>query len=168
MSEVIFGLGSNLNNPVIQLQTAVDNLGRYFSLRRVSSIYKSQSLLKDNQDDYYNIAVLAETDKSPQEILSITQSIEKNMGRVKFKKWGERVIDIDIIDYNREIIEDDNLQIPHNQMIYRSFVLNPLKDIIPEYIHPVLKLSVQDMINNLEDDYNIIIYQNKFILLYIL
>lgn len=165
MSEVIFGLGSNINNPVIQLQTAVDNLGRYFSLRRVSSIYKSQSLLKDNQDDYYNIAVLAETDKSPQEILSITQNIEKNMGRVKFKKWGERVIDIDIIDYNREIIENDNLQIPHNQMIYRSFVLNPLKDIIPEYIHPVLKLSVQDMINNLEDDYNIIIYQNKFIFL---
>ena len=70
MSEVIFGLGSNLNNPVMQLQTAVDNLGRYFELQRVSSIYKSQSLLKDNQDDYYNIAVLAETDKFPQEILS--------------------------------------------------------------------------------------------------
>lgn len=165
MSEVVFGLGSNLNNPVVQLQTAVDNLGIYFSLQRVSSIYKSQSLLKDNQDDYYNIAVIAETDKLPQEILSITQSIEKNMGRIKFKTWGERVIDIDIIDYNREIIKDNNLQIPHNQMICRSFVLKPLKDIIPEYIHPVLKLSVQDMINSLEDDYNITICQNKFVFL---
>lgn len=165
MSEVIFGLGSNLNNPVMQLQTAVDNLGRYFVVQRVSKIYKSQSLLKDNQEDYYNIAVLAETDKSPQEILSITQSIEKDMGRVKLKKWGERVIDIDIIDYNREIIKQDNLEIPHNQMIYRSFVLKPLKDVMPEYIHPVLNLSVQDMINSLEDDYNITICQNKFVFL---
>lgn len=165
MSEVIFGLGSNLNNPLMQLQTAVDNLGRYFALQRVSKIYKSQSLLKDNQEDYYNIAVIAETDKSPQEILSITQNIEKDMGRIKLKKWGERVIDIDIIDYNREIFKSDNLEIPHNQMIYRSFVLKPLKDIMPEYIHPVLKLSVQDMINSLEDDYNITICQNKFVFL---
>lgn len=165
MSEIIFGLGSNLKNPVMQLQTAVDNLGRYFELQRVSSIYKSQSLLKDNQDDYYNIAVLAETDKFPQEILSIAQSIEKNMGRVKLKKWGERIIDIDIIDYNRDIIKYDNLQIPHSQMIHRSFVLKPLKDIMPEYIHPVLNLSVQDMINSLKDDYNITVCQNKFVFL---
>lgn len=161
MSEVIFGLGSNLNNPVIQLQTAVNNLSRYFLVQRVSSVYKSQSLLKDNQEDYYNIAVLAETDKSPYEILSIIQNIEQDMGRIKLKKWGERVIDIDIIDYNREIIKHDDLEIPHNQMIYRSFVLKPLKDIKPDYIHPVLKISVQDMINNLEDDYNITICQNK-------
>ncbi len=163
MSEIIFGLGSNLNNPVMQLQTAVDNLCKYFVLKKVSSIYKSQSLLKDNQDDYYNIAVLAETDKLPYEILSITQNIEKDMGRIKLKKWGERVIDIDIIDYNREIIKHDNLEIPHNQMIYRSFVLKPLQDINPDYIHPVLKISVQDMINNLEDDYNITICRNKSI-----
>ncbi len=165
MSKVIFGLGSNLDNPVIQLQTAVENLGRFFTLHRVSNIYKSQSLLKDEQEDYYNIAVLAETDKLPQKILSITQKIEKDMGRIKLKKWCERVIDIDIIDYNRESIKLYNLEIPHNNMIYRSFVLNPLKDIMPEYIHPVLNISVQDMINSLEDDYNITICQNKFIFL---
>lgn len=165
MSKVVFGLGSNLNNPIMQLQTAVNYLGRFFTLQNVSNIYISQSLLKDNQDDYYNIAVLAETDKSPHEILDITQTIEKDMGRVKDKRWGARIIDIDIIDYNREIIKDENLEIPHNQMIYRSFVLKPLKDIVPEYIHPVLNLSVQDMINKLEDDYNITICQNKFIFL---
>lgn len=165
MSKVVFGLGSNLNNPIMQLQTAVNYLGRFFTLQNVSNIYISQSLLKDNQDDYYNIAVLAETNKSPHEILDITQTIEKDMGRVKDKRWGARIIDIDIIDYNREIIKDENLEIPHNQMIYRSFVLKPLKDIVPEYIHPVLNLSVQDMINKLEDDYNITICQNKFIFL---
>ena len=159
----MFGLGSNLNNPVMQLQNALNNLSMYFALQKVSNTYKSQSLLKDNQEDYYNIAVLAKTDKTPQEILSITQKIEKNMGRIKLKKWGERVIDIDIIDYNREIFKSDNLEIPHNQMIYRSFVLKPLQDIMPDYIHPELKISVQDMINNLKDDYNITICQNKFV-----
>lgn len=163
MSEVIFGLGSNLNNPVMQLQNALNNLSMYFALQKVSNTYKSQSLLKDNQEDYYNIAVLAKTDKTPQEILSITQKIEKDMGRIKLKKWGERVIDIDIIDYNGEIFKSDNLEIPHNQMIYRSFVLKPLQDIMPDYIHPELKISVQDMINNLKDDYNITICQNKFV-----
>ena len=163
MSEVIFGLGSNLNKPVMQLQNALNNLSMYFALQKVSNTYKSQSLLKDNQEDYYNIAVLAKTDKIPQEILSITQKIEKDMGRIKLKKWGERVIDIDIIDYNREIFKSDNLEIPHNQMIYRSFVLKPLQDIMPDYIHPELKISVQDMINNLKDDYNITICQNKFV-----
>lgn len=165
MSKVVFGLGSNLNNPVMQLQTAVEKLGSYFALQRVSHIYKSQSLLKDNQEDYYNIALLAETDMLPQEVLSITQSIEKDMGRIKLTRWGERVIDIDIIDYNYEVIKYDNLEIPHNQMVYRSFVLKPLKDIMPEYIHPVLNVSVQDMINSIEDDYNITICQNKFIFL---
>ena len=163
MSEVIFGLGSNLNKPIMQLQNALNNLSMYFALQKVSNTYKSQSLLKDNQEDYYNIAVLAKTDKTPQEILSITQKIEKDMGRIKLKKWGERVIDIDIIDYNREIFKSDNLEIPHNQMIYRSFVLKPLQDIMPDYIHPELKISVQDMINNLKDDYNITICQNKFV-----
>ena len=163
MSEVIFGLGSNLNNPVMQLQNALNNLSMYFALQKVSNTYKSQSLLKDNQEDYYNIAVLAKTDKTPQEILSITQKIEKDMGRIKLKKWGERVIDIDIIDYNREIFKSDNLEIPHNQMIYRSFVLKPLQDIMPDYIHPELKISVHDMINNLKDDNNITICQNKFV-----
>lgn len=163
MSEVIFGLGSNLNKPVMQLQNALNNLSMYFALQKVSNTYKSQSLLKDNQEDYYNIAVLAKTDKTPQEILSITQKIEKDMGRIKLKKWGERVIDIDIIDYNREIFKSDNLEIPHNQMIYRSFVLKPLQDIMPDYIHPELKISVHDMINNLKDDYNITICQNKFV-----
>lgn len=159
----MFGLGSNLNNPVMQLQNALNNLSMYFALQKVSNTYKSQSLLKDNQEDYYNIAVLAKTDKTPQEILSITQKIEKDMGRIKLKKWGERVIDIDIIDYNREIFKSDNLEIPHNQMIYRSFVLKPLQDIMPDYIHPELKISVHDMINNLKDDYNITICQNKFV-----
>ena len=161
MSKLILGLGSNLNEPVFQLQKAVDYLKNHFLLLKVSRIYTSLSLLKDNQDDYYNAAVLAETDKTPLEVLDIIKSIENSMGRIKLKKWGERNIDIDIIDFNREIIKYENLEIPHNQMIYRSFVLLPLLDIVPDYIHPVNNLSLKNMIDNLSDDYNIKVLNDK-------
>lgn len=161
MSKVIFGLGSNLNNPVMQLQIAINRLNNFFKIQKISSIYVSQSLLKDNQEDYYNIVATAEINNTPTEVLFITQSIEKEMGRLKLKKWGERIIDIDIIDYNGEIIKTKDLEIPHNQMIYRSFVLEPLKEIMPEYIHPILKLPVKKIIDNLTDDYKITICQNK-------
>lgn len=165
MSKLILGLGSNLNEPVFQLQKAVDYLKNYFLLINVSRIYTSVSLLKDNQNDYYNAAVLAETDKTPLEVLNIVKFIENSMGRVKLKKWGERNIDIDIIDFDSEVIKYDNLEIPHNQMIYRSFVLLPLLDIVPDYINPVNKLSLKNMIDNLSDDYNIKVYQNKSLFL---
>ena len=87
------------------------------------------------------------------------------MGRIKLKKWGERNIDIDIIDFNREIIKYENLEIPHNQMIYRSFVLLPLLDIVPDYIHPVNNLSLKNMIDNLSDDYNIKVLNDKSLFL---
>lgn len=165
MSKLILGLGSNLNEPVFQLQKAVDYLKNHFLLLKVSCIYTSLSLLKDNQDDYYNAAVLAETDKTPLEVLDIIKSIENSMGRIKLKKWGERNIDIDIIDFNREIIKYENLEIPHNQMIYRSFVLLPLLDIVPDYIHPVNNLSLKNMIDNLSDDYNIKVLNDKSLFL---
>lgn len=164
MSKVILGLGSNLNNPIKQLQIAVDLLKEYFIVCKISHIYLSQSLLKDEQDDYYNVVLSAETDKQPLEVLSIAQNIENRMGRVKSKKWGARVIDIDIIDYDSCIIKEDNLEIPHNQMIYRSFVLKPLMDIVPEYTHPVLKLPLQILINSISDDYFIKVYEDKVIL----
>ncbi len=165
MSKLILGLGSNLNEPVFQLQKAVYYLKNHFLLLKVSRIYTSLSLLKDNQDDYYNAAVLAETDKTPLEVLDIIKSIENSMGRMKLKKWGERNIDIDIIDFNREIIKYENLEIPHNQMIYRSFVLLPLLDIVPDYIHPVNNLSLKNMIDNLSDDYNIKVLNDKSLFL---
>lgn len=161
MPKVVFGLGANLSNPIIELQNAVNHIKQHFFICKVSNIYKSISLLKDEQNDYYNIALLCETNYTPLEIIEITQNIEKLMGRVKVKKWGERIIDIDIIDYDNKIIKYDNLIIPHYHMEERSFVLYPLLDIDKNYIHPVSKLNVNSIISNLKDDFNISLVKNK-------
>ncbi len=163
MSEIIFGLGANLCDPLKQIQCAVEYIKKDFLIKKVSSIYTSTSLLKDEQADYYNAVLLCDTNKNPYEILKITQSIESVMGRVKTKKWGERVIDIDVIDYNGIIFKDDNLVIPHYQLEKRSFVLLPLLEIKEDYIHPVLNKNIHEMINDLEDDYNIKIIKDKII-----
>lgn len=163
MSKIIFGLGSNLDNPVIQLQNAVDKLKQHFFVLKVSNIYISQSLLKDEQPDYYNIALLCESNTTPLEVLKIVKEIEYDMGRRKTKVWGERVIDIDIIDYNNNIYEFDNLNIPHKQMDKRSFVLKPLMDILPEYIHPKTKKTLIEMYNSLDDDFDIKILEGSII-----
>lgn len=163
MSKIVLGLGSNLNNPIIQLQNAVDFLKQHFFILKVSSIYISQSLLKDEQPDYYNIVVLCNSEKSPLEVLKIAKDIENKMGRIKIKEWGERVIDIDIIDYDNKIYGYDNLNIPHKQMIYRSFVLKPLMEIMPDYIHPKTKQTVREMYNSLDDDFNIKILEGTLI-----
>lgn len=163
MPKIVLGLGSNLENPVIQLQNAVDRLKQHFFILKVSSIYTSQSLLKDEQPDYYNIALLCESENTPLEVLKIIKDIEHNMGRIKTKEWGERVIDIDIIDYDNNIYEYENLSIPHKQMKNRSFVLKPMMDIIPEYINPENKLSLSEMYNSLDDDFNIKILEGRII-----
>lgn len=163
MSKIILGLGSNINNPLIQLQNAVDYLKQHFFILKVSSIYISQSLLKDEQPDYYNIILFCSSDKTPLEILQIAKDLENQMGRIKIKEWGERVIDIDIIDYNNSIYDYDNLNIPHKQMKYRSFVLKPLMEIMPDYIHPQTKQTVMEMYESLDDDFNIKILEGTSI-----
>lgn len=155
MSEVILGLGSNIGNPVIQLQNAVNYIKQHFFILKSSKIYISQSLLKDEQPDYYNIAIKCKTDEKPLKVLEITQSIEKEMGRIKTKVWGERIIDIDIIDYDNKIFEYDDLVIPHSQMGKRSFVLKPMMDICQNYKHPKTNKSLDYMYGELTDVFNI-------------
>ena len=145
MSKIVLGLGSNLDEPIMQLQNAVNYLKQHFFILKISSIYTTLSLLKDEQPDYYNIVLICESEKVPQEVLGIIKNIENKMGRIKNKRWGERVIDIDIIDYDNNIYESENLNIPHMQIIYRSFVLKPLMEIDDNYIHPVLKKNIKEL-----------------------
>lgn len=158
MSEVsvILGLGSNMSNPVNQLAQAVKHLKEYFKIVNISSVYESESLLKDGQNNYFNIALILKSEELPENIFKITSEIENKMGRIRKEKWGERIIDIDIIDYNNEVYHLNNLDIPHKSAHERSFVLQPLMEINKDYIHPEYHKSVEEMINELEDDCGII------------
>ena len=152
---LIIGLGSNLDNPIENLKKAVKYLNKEFNIIKVSSCYKSMSLLKDEQPDYYNSVVLIDTEKDISEIFNITKNIEKLLGKKKKFFWGPRIIDIDIIDFGGQIMETENLTLPHKEMHKRSFVLYPLKEILDNYVHPVYNKSVEEMIASLKEDYGI-------------
>ncbi len=156
MARLILGIGSNLGDKVLNLQNAINFLKENFIVNNISKVYSTKSLLKDNQDDYFNCVVDFLTDKKLPVILNIIQNIEISMGRVKNTGyWGARLIDIDIIDYDNIIFSSENLNVPHRQMYKRSFVLYPLKDVYKDYIHPILNLSIDEMISLLQDNLNI-------------
>ncbi|MDE7169697.1 MAG: 2-amino-4-hydroxy-6-hydroxymethyldihydropteridine diphosphokinase, partial [Mucispirillum sp.] len=146
IENAFLSLGSNIGDPIENLRNALDHLQLFYDIRAVSSPYRSISILKDNQPDYFNIAVSIKTDKTPLEVLHINKKIESDMGRIKTKKWGARVIDIDIADYGGLVLSYPELILPHKDMTERSFVLLPIREIFPQYIHPVTKKSVEEMI----------------------
>jgi len=141
-NRVVLGIGSNLGE---RLQNILHSLfyleSRLGEITKISSVYQSPAM--DFQGhDFYNIAVELKTDKKPLEILSITQEIEKTLGREEKsinKKYKNRSLDIDLLYYNDSVYTKDNLQIPHPGIPQRNFVLYPLNEILPKYFHPQLK-----------------------------
>jgi 2-amino-4-hydroxy-6-hydroxymethyldihydropteridine diphosphokinase len=154
-NSAVLGLGSNLGQKSRNLARALQELSHFCDIVRVSSVYKTESLLRDEQDGYFNLCVLVRTDFSPENLLKAVKNLEKVMGRENNGRWYTRLIDIDIIDYNGIVCEFEGLSIPHKEMQNRSFVLYPLSEICPEYEHPVSCLNVNDMVKNIKDDLGI-------------
>ena len=99
-----------------------------------------------------NYAVEIETDLNPQELLLLCHTIESKLGRERKIKYGPRIIDLDILLYNNDIIDTTELKIPHPEMHKRRFVLKPLSDIAPDVVHPVLKRAIVELLDNLTED----------------
>jgi len=154
-NSAVLGLGSNLGKKSANLCIALKHISDFCEVTRVSPIYKTASLLKDDQDAYFNLCVSVRTYMEPSELLKCLKHIEKRMGRTFSGHWYARIIDIDIIDYNNSLYISDTLTIPHKQIENRSFVLYPLCDILPEYIHPESCLSIENMVRILNDDLGI-------------
>lgn len=124
------------------------------SILAVSSLYASKPWGFDSENDFLNEAVLIETDLSPLELLKRIKMIEKKMGRDinSDGKYHDRIIDIDILFYDNLIIRLPNLIIPHPMLEKRYFVLIPLSEIAPDFVHPLLKKSINTLKNELMDD----------------
>jgi len=152
---VILGLGSNLGQKSKNLCNTLKLISGFCKVEKVSPIYKTESLLKDDQDSYFNLCALIKTNLSPLELLYNLKVIERKLGRTSTGRWYTRVMDIDIIDFNGAVYDYDKLQIPHSGIESRSFVLYPILDICPEYTHPVSCRSVSDMVKILKDDLGI-------------
>ena len=146
---VHLGLGSNLGDRKEYLSMAYNQL-RSEALRefRASSIYESEPLLKMPQPKYLNMVVCGLTIFSPQELLKKCQQIEISLGRVHRERWGCREIDIDILSYGSRIIDNDDLVIPHPEIQNRSFVLMPMLELSPEWLHPETGITIKELWEN--------------------
>ncbi len=147
---VYIGLGANLNQPLEQLRQAkiaIAQLPKTFIVA-TSSIYQSQPLGPQDQPDFLNAVLQITTEFSPQELLIALQTIEQQQGRQRTQHWGPRTLDLDILLFDDQIIDQADLKIPHPEMLNRAFVLVPLAEIAPEkVVSPIvaeglLKLTV--------------------------
>ena len=152
MNKVFFQLGSNLGNREQLLMEAISLISKEIGEVIISSpIYESSPWRVDGQDNYLNQVIHIKTKFSSTEILTKALDIEARLGRLRVEKWGERLIDIDIIFFNDEIIETSDLCIPHKHMHERNFVLVPLNDIAPFFIHPKYNKTVSQLLNESKD-----------------
>ncbi len=146
--KIIFGLGSNLGDKEFYLNEAVKRLQEKLSLKNLirSKILKNSALLLPNSpenwnQEFFNIAVSAEIDVtkfSPAKILKIVKDIEKELGRVDNGKWSPREIDIDILTIENLFVDEENLKIPHYDLLNRDFFLKTIKEIEPDWQYPKL------------------------------
>ena len=122
-----------------------------FILKKKSSFYKSEPIPKSNQPWYVNGVVEISSSADPHKILEILLSIESSFGRQRKKKNESRVIDLDLLSYNDKLIETNSLVLPHPRMHLRNFVLKPILDIDPNWIHPLLKKTVKELIKEIDN-----------------
>ena len=138
MIKVYIGLGSNLDDPQSQLKKAIIAMEMVpsTSVVKTSSFYRSKPVGPQDQPDYINAVVELDTELSASVLLDYLQGIENEQGRERKIKWGARTLDLDILLFGDEIINDVRLQIPHVEMQNRGFVLLPLNEIFPDCIIP--------------------------------
>jgi len=154
MSPPIFILlGSNLGDRQENLDRARHEISRSVGeIITTSSIYKTAAWGNTNQPDFYNQVIEIRSTLDPDKLFLETQLIEQKMGRVRKEKWSPRIIDIDILFFGDLIIETENLTIPHREIPNRKFTLLPLAEVTPDFIHPVLKKSVLQMLAACTDE----------------
>lgn len=145
-------LGSNKGDRKLQIARAIqmieESIGPIWSS---SAYYETEAWGKTDQDDFINVALEVELYMTPNQLLKTINNIEDKLGRVRNEKWGERVIDIDIIFIEDIIIETEKLTIPHRWMEKRNFVLFPLAEIAEGFIHPVLNKTVAELRDECDD-----------------
>lgn len=146
-------LGSNLGDSRKYLADAIleieDRLGK---LQKKSSLYQTASWGRHDQPDFINQVIELKTDLNPAMLLAGILKIEQDLGRKRVQKWGSRTIDIDILLYEDQVINEADLVIPHPYLPVRRFSLMPLNEIASDLIHPLSGKTILELLNELSDD----------------
>lgn len=144
-------LGGNKGHREVLLRSAVEAVSNLGELTLASKIYETQAWGGVAKGAFLNQVVQIKTAYSAAELLAFIQGIEMDLGRTREEHWGDRTMDIDIIYFGDRIIDTPTLRIPHPFLAERKFVLAPLAEILPEFIHPVLGKSSLEMLKDCED-----------------
>ncbi len=155
-ANVVLLLGGNLGDRFQNISNAVNAIKEFVgSIQKKSSLYETAAWGITDQPHFLNQVVVVHTILSAQQVLEKILFIEKQLGRERLVKMGPRIIDIDILFYDDTIIEEENLIIPHPRLQERKFVLEPLNELIPNYIHPILNKSVKVLLQECTDTLNV-------------
>ena len=156
MNKIYLLLGSNQQNPQKQLQLAQKLIAKKIGpIKRKSAIYQTAAWGNTNQPDFLNQAIIVETGLTAIQTMQTILLIEKKMGRLRTVKNAPRIIDIDILFFNKEIINKKKLTVPHPQLQNRRFVLVPLNELSPNLKHPVIKKTIHKLFIHCPDKLNV-------------
>lgn len=151
MPIIFLALGTNLGDREKNLRKALAAMPPKVRVVLVSSVLETEPWGFENQPSFLNQVIRAETDLSPLDLLRHLKSLETELGRKPTFRYGPRLIDLDILFYDDLILETSELTIPHPYLHKRNFVLIPLAEIAPELFHPVLKKTIQELLDLRED-----------------
>lgn len=149
---VFFSLGSNLGNRKYHLKRALRSLAESgVDIDKVSSVYETEPVGVTEQNKFLNMVAQGETKLSPRALIQVCKRIEKTLGRVKTFRFGPRIIDIDILIYNRIKMSSKELTLPHPRLELRNFVLTPFAEIAPRIKHPVKGKTINQLLRRSPD-----------------
>jgi 2-amino-4-hydroxy-6-hydroxymethyldihydropteridine diphosphokinase len=131
---IFLSLGSNIGDKKLNITNALSELSEYVIIKKVSSLYESDPLLFEDQDNFYNLVIEIEYEETALDLLNIIKNIEIKLGRQSTFRYGPRIIDIDILFFNNQVIQEENLTIPHYDWHNRKFVVEPLSELINQKI----------------------------------
>ena len=164
MATAYLGLGSNKGERITYIERAMSEISKIQNTKivRSSAVYETEPWGFKDQEEYLNSAVEIETELDAFTLLKELKEIEKRIGRTEDVRWSEREIDIDLLFYGKEILVNDIMNVPHKEIENRKFVLIPMNEIAPDFIHPVFKKNMSELLKGTKDKLKVSKYNHSF------